>query len=64
MTGSGWIDVEGYRAEMTPDTLVRVGPGAKRKVFAGPQGLRMLVIGGSPGQPYEIVPMTELGASA
>jgi mannose-6-phosphate isomerase-like protein (cupin superfamily) len=64
MTGSGWLDVEGERAEMTPDTLVRVGPGAKRKVFAGPQGLRMLVIGGSPGQPYEIVPMTELDASA
>jgi mannose-6-phosphate isomerase-like protein (cupin superfamily) len=61
--GSGWIEIDGERVELEGDTLVRVGPAARRKVYAGPQGLRMLAIGGAPGQPYEIVPSTELGAA-
>ena len=52
--GSGWLDVEGERVDLAPDTFVRVAPGTKRKVFAGTQGLRMLVVGGTPGQPYEL----------
>jgi mannose-6-phosphate isomerase-like protein (cupin superfamily) len=62
--GSGWIDIEGERVDLDTETLVRVGPGAKRKVHAGPEGLRMLAIGGAPGEPYKIVPITELGASS
>jgi mannose-6-phosphate isomerase-like protein (cupin superfamily) len=61
--GSGWIDIEGERVELDSDTFVRVGAETRRKVYAGPQGLRMLAIGGSPGKPYEIVPGTELGAA-
>jgi hypothetical protein len=61
--GSGWIEIDGERVELEGDTLVRVGPQARRKVYAGPQGLRMLAIGGAPGQPYEIVPSTELGTA-
>jgi mannose-6-phosphate isomerase-like protein (cupin superfamily) len=61
--GSGWIEIDGERVELDGDTLVRVGPAARRKVYAGPQGLRMLAIGGAPGQPYEIVPSTELSAA-
>jgi hypothetical protein len=48
--GSGWLDVEGERVELDGETLVRVGPEAKRKVFSGPQGLRLLAIGGCPGE--------------
>jgi mannose-6-phosphate isomerase-like protein (cupin superfamily) len=62
LSGSGWIDIEGERVELDGDTLVRVGAKTKRKVYAGPQGLRMLAVGGSPGKAYEIVPATELGA--
>ena len=62
--GSGWIDIEGERADLDGDTFVRVGPEAKRKVYAGGEGLRMLVIGGAPGEVYKIVPATELGASS
>jgi hypothetical protein len=62
--GSGWIDIEGERADLDGDTLVQVGPEAKRKVYAGGEGLRMLVIGGAPGEVYKIVPATELGASS
>ena len=62
--GSGWIDVEGERVELDAETLVRVGPAARRKVYAGPQGLRMLAIGGAPGRAYEINPVTELSDAA
>jgi mannose-6-phosphate isomerase-like protein (cupin superfamily) len=63
LSGSGWIDIEGERVELDAETFVRVGPEARRKVYAGSQGLRMLVIGGAPGKVYEIVPTTELTAS-
>jgi mannose-6-phosphate isomerase-like protein (cupin superfamily) len=62
--GSGWMDVEGERVELDGETLVRVGPETKRKIHAGPQGIRMLVTGGCPGEPYKIVASTELGAAA
>ena len=60
LKGTGWIDIEGERVDLEPDVLVRVGPEPKRKVFAGPEGLRMLALGGTPGSPYEIVEFTEL----
>ncbi len=50
------MDVEGERVELDGETLVRVGPEAKRKVHSGPEGLRMLVIGGCPGEPYAVNP--------
>src|ERR1700761_9564157 len=38
LAGSGWIDVEGERVEIDPETLIRVGAETIRKVHAGPQG--------------------------
>jgi mannose-6-phosphate isomerase-like protein (cupin superfamily) len=64
LSGSGWIEIEGERVELDGDTLVRVGPDAKRKIHAGPQGLRVLAIGGAPGKAYEINPVTELEGAA
>jgi uncharacterized cupin superfamily protein len=61
--GSGWLDVDGERVDLDSETFVRVGPAARRKAYAGPEGLRMLVIGGAPGVAYEIVPSTELTAA-
>jgi mannose-6-phosphate isomerase-like protein (cupin superfamily) len=58
--GSGWIEIDGERVALDPDVFVRVGPEPKRKVFAGPEGLRMLALGGTPGKVYEINQMTEL----
>jgi uncharacterized cupin superfamily protein len=60
LRGSGEIDVEGERTKLTPDVLVRVGAAAKRKIYAGPEGLRMLALGGTPGAAYEISEFTEL----
>lgn len=62
LAGSGWMEVDGERVEMDPETMVRVAAHVKRKVYAGPNGIRMLVIGGTPGKAYEIIPSTELGA--
>lgn len=63
LKGSGWIEIEGDRVELEPDLFVRVGPTPKRKVFAGPEGLQMLALGGAPGAAYEINEMTELSAA-
>ena len=63
LSGSGWMDIEGERVEMEPETLIRVAADVRRKVHAGPQGIRMLVVGGCPGEAYKIVPTTELGAA-
>jgi mannose-6-phosphate isomerase-like protein (cupin superfamily) len=63
MRGSGAIEIEGERLELTPDVLVRVGPGIKRKLFAGPEGLRVLALGGKPGAAYEIAQFTELSGT-
>jgi hypothetical protein len=60
LKGSGWIEIEGERAELDSETLVRVGPAARRKIFSGPDGLRVLAIGGAPGEPYKIRESSEL----
>jgi hypothetical protein len=64
LSGSGWIDVEGERVELDGETLARVGAATRRKVHAGPQGLRMLVIGGAPGEIYKVASATELTNAA
>lgn len=62
--GSGWMEIEGERVDLDNETFVRVAPEPKRKVYAGPDGLRMLALGGAPGEPYKITPMTELESSS
>jgi hypothetical protein len=62
--GSGWMEIDGERVNLDQETFVRVGPEPRRKLYAGPQGLRILVIGGCPGEPYKLVPSTELESVA
>lgn len=64
LSGSGWMEINGERVDLDTETMVRVSPDAKRKAFSGPEGLRMLALGGAPGEAYKIVPITELGAEA
>jgi mannose-6-phosphate isomerase-like protein (cupin superfamily) len=63
IAGSGTMEIDGERVDLDGKTLVRVGPDAKRKVHSGPEGLRLLAIGGCPGEAYKIVPITELEAA-
>jgi len=62
LRGGGEIEIEGERSPLDPDHIARVGPGVKRKVWPGPDGVRLLIIGGVPGGTYEAPPNSELGA--
>jgi mannose-6-phosphate isomerase-like protein (cupin superfamily) len=61
MRGGGEIEVDGERVPIDRDTIVRVGPGAKRKLWPGDEGLRVLALGGVPGKAYEPPDVTKLG---
>jgi mannose-6-phosphate isomerase-like protein (cupin superfamily) len=62
LRGGGTMTVDGDEVELTPDVAIRVGPGVKRKIVTGPDGARILAIGGVPGEAYTINPNTELSA--
>ena len=63
LRGSGVLELEsGERFPLERDRVVRVGPAERRRVLAGPDGIRMLIIGGIPGRPYEPWHRTVLGA--
>jgi mannose-6-phosphate isomerase-like protein (cupin superfamily) len=53
LSGSGSVDVEGIGLPLDADHLVRVDAGTARVLSSGPDGLRVLCIGGVPGAPYE-----------
>jgi quercetin dioxygenase-like cupin family protein len=63
LRGDAEVEVEGGDAvELVPgETVVRVGPGERRRVVSGPQGARVLVVGGVPGAAYKPWARTELG---
>jgi hypothetical protein len=52
LRGSGVLVVDGEEFPIDPDHIVRVGPGVVRKILAGPDGLRLLALGATPGQAY------------
>jgi mannose-6-phosphate isomerase-like protein (cupin superfamily) len=62
LRGSGEIEIDGERHPLDTETMARVGPGVKRKLFAGPEGVRVLALGGVAGKPYEAPDVTKLGA--
>lgn len=62
LRGSGEMVIDGETLTLDPDMAVRVGPGAKRKIKPGPDGMRLVAIGGTPGQAYEPAGFTEVGA--
>ena len=51
----GWADVQvdGHRYELDAEHIIRVGPTARRKILPGPDGVRLLVVGGFPGRAYD-----------
>ena len=62
MRGGGEIEIDGERHPLDTETMVRVSAGTKRKLYPGDEGMRVLVIGGVPGEAYAIRDYTELGA--
>lgn len=61
LRGSGELEIDGQRYPIDPETMVRVGPQPRRKVWPGEQGMRLLALGGCPGKPYEAPEMSKLG---
>ena len=53
LRGSGSVDIEDARLPLDADHLVRVDAGTDRALTSGPDGLRVLCIGGVPGGAYE-----------
>jgi hypothetical protein len=61
LRGGGEIEIEGERFPLDGDHVARVSSGTKRKVWPGPDGIRLLVLGGVPGASYEAPDITKLG---
>lgn len=53
LRGSGALEADGERYPLDRDHVVRVGPSVKRKITPGPDGLRLLALGATPGEAYD-----------
>ena len=56
LRGSGAVIVHNEpeeRLELDSDHLAAVGPAVERTLTSGPDGMRVLCVGGAPGRPYE-----------
>ncbi len=53
LQGSGTVEAAGEQYPLDDDHIVRLGPEVKRKVVPGPDGLRLLALGGTPGAAYD-----------
>lgn len=62
LRGSADVEIEGERVALDPDTILRVAPGTKRKILPGDQGVRILALGGKPGEAYEPSEFSKLGS--
>jgi mannose-6-phosphate isomerase-like protein (cupin superfamily) len=62
LRGGGQIAIGGEQVPLEADRILRVGPAETRKVVSGPEGIRLLALGGTPGQAYEAPEVTKLGA--
>jgi quercetin dioxygenase-like cupin family protein len=62
LKGSGRIVVDGEEIPVDTETVVRCGPDVKRKIFSGDEGMRVLALGGVPGQAYTRPEPFEKGA--
>jgi mannose-6-phosphate isomerase-like protein (cupin superfamily) len=61
LRGAAEIEIQGERHRIDPETMVRVGPGVTRKIRTGPEGARLLALGGCAGKPYQAPDVTKLG---
>jgi len=52
LAGSAELKADGETFTLEPGVLARVGPGQKRKIVPGPNGVTLLALGGTPGKAY------------
>jgi mannose-6-phosphate isomerase-like protein (cupin superfamily) len=53
LEGTGEFTIDGESVPVDPSQVLRVAPGARRKLTPGPDGVRFLAVGCSSDQPYE-----------
>lgn len=61
LRGSCLVDVAGDQIDLADGMIVRVGPGERRRLVSGPDGARVLAVGGRPGHAFEPQPYSALG---
>ncbi len=63
LRGSAEIVLDGgaAREQLDPETMIRVGPLTRRKLLAGPEGVRLLALGATPGELYDPPDFSKLG---
>ena len=61
MRGGGEIEIDGERFPIDETRVARVTPEAKRKLWPGPDGIRVVILGGVPGKLYEPPAISKLG---
>ena len=59
--GSARLLLDGEEHTLEPGVFARVGPGQKRRIVPGPDGFRMVAVGGRPGEAYAPPAWTEIG---
>jgi uncharacterized cupin superfamily protein len=61
LRGGGEIEIAGERFPLDADHVARVASGTMRKIWPGPDGVRLLIIGGKPGEVYDAPDISQLG---
>lgn len=63
LAGSATLQLDGEEHRLEPGVWARVGIGQFRRIVPGPDGVRLIVIGGTPGKAFVPPAWTELGAA-
>lgn len=61
LAGSGEIELPDDTVRIDQNTVVRVGPSTRRRIRSGPEGIRVLAVGGMRGSAYTPQPNSEIG---
>jgi hypothetical protein len=63
LAGSATLQLDGEEHRLEPGVWARVGLAQFRRIVPGPDGIRLIVIGGTPGKVFVPPAWTELGAA-
>ena len=63
LSGSATLQLDGEEHRLEPGVWARVGIAQLRRLVPGPEGIRLIVIGGTPGKAFMPPAWTELGAA-
>jgi quercetin dioxygenase-like cupin family protein len=63
LAGSATLHLDGEEHQLEPGVWARVGVSQLRRLVPGADGVRLVVIGGTPGKAFKPPAWTELGAA-